>query len=247
MKRLVLIKGYALFTIILTVLSSQIVYAMHLSEGILPAREAIGSGIIVLPFIILGLKKISQSKKENPLYFSLVGLLGAAVFVISAFPIPVPIAGTCSHPAGTGLSAIILGPFPSVVVATVALLIQALFMAHGGLTTLGANVLTMGICGSFCGYFAYKLSRGLGASYFVSGFMAGVVADIVTYAATAFVLAFSLSNDFFTAFLEIGFAFVPTQIPLSILEGVITGFAVKYVFQNRPELLKLSENMEVQL
>lgn len=245
MKRLSLFKVYAIFSVVYAVLYSQPVYAMHLSEGILPARDAMGAGIIVLPFIVLGLKKIRQCKSENPLYFSLVGLLGAAVFVISAFPIPVPIAGTCSHPAGTGLSAIILGPFPSVVVSTVALLIQALFMAHGGLTTLGANVLTMGICGSFCGYFAYKLSKKLGASYFVSGFMAGVVADIVTYAATAFVLAFSLSNDFLTAFIEIGLAFVPTQIPLSILEGVITGFAVKYVFQNRPELLRLFENAGV--
>jgi len=247
MKKCSLFKLILWFSVSLAVLSSKEVFAMHLSEGILPAKDAIGAGILALPFVIIGLKKIGKSKKENPLYFSMVGLLGAAVFVISAFPIPVPIAGTCSHPAGTGLSAIILGPFPSVVVAAVALLIQALFMAHGGLTTLGANILTMGICGSFCGYFTYKFAKKVGFSPFVSGFFAGVVADITTYAATAFVLAFSLSNDFVTAFLEIGLAFVPTQIPLSILEGVITGFAVRYVFQNRPELLSHGRNMEVQI
>ncbi|GAB4435230.1 MAG: hypothetical protein OHK0040_06370 [bacterium] len=222
-------------------------FAMHLSEGILPVKDVVITFIISAPFVIIGFKKIAEQKKQNPLYFSLVGLLGAAVFVISAFPIPVPVAGTCSHPAGTGLSAIFLGPFPSVVVSFIALLIQALFMAHGGLTTLGANVLTMGVCGSFCGYAAYMFGRRAKLSYFWSGFLAGFVADIVTYAATAFVLAASLADNTLQAFTEIGLAFVPTQAPLSILEGVITAFAVKYVFQNKPELLENRKSAEVQI
>lgn len=236
---------FSVYLFLVFVFTVKDVFAMHLSEGILPAKDAIGASIIVLPFLLIGLKKIADKKRKNPLYFSMVGLLGAAVFVISAFPIPVPIAGTCSHPAGTGLSAIILGPFPSVVVAAVALLIQALFMAHGGLTTLGANILTMGVCGSFFGYFTYKLAKAARLSPFLSGFLAGVVADVATYSATAFVLAFSLSNDFFVAFKEIGIAFVPTQVPLSILEGVITGLAVKYVIQNRPDLFEARVEMEV--
>lgn len=222
-------------------------YAMHLSEGILPTKSVVITFLIALPFIVIGFKKIAELKKQNPLYFSLVGLLGAAVFVISAFPIPVPIAGTCSHPAGTGLSAIFLGPFPSVVVSFIALLIQALFMAHGGLTTLGANVLTMGICGSFCGYGAYRLARKANLSYFYAGFLAGFVADIVTYGMTAFVLAVSLADNTLQAFGEIALAFVPTQAPLSILEGVITGFAVRYVYLNRPELIENVKGAEVQI
>lgn len=212
--------------------------AMHISEGILNAVPAILTGGLALPFIAAGLMRIKKLKAANPLYFSMLGLMGATVFVISAFPIPVPVVGTCAHPAGTGLSAIFLGPLPSVVVAFVSLLIQAMFMAHGGLTTIGANTLTMGVCGSFCGYFAFISSRKAGLSNFWSGFAAGVAADIVTYGATAFVLAISITPDFLTAFGEISLAFVPTQLPLSVLEGAITGFAVRYVFQHKPELLE---------
>lgn len=222
-------------------------FAMHIAEGLLPAKDAIIYTFVVLPFIFIGFRQIAQNKTKNPLYFSMVGLLGATVFVISAFPIPVPIAGTCSHPAGTGLSAVILGPFPSVVVGSFALLIQALFMAHGGLTTLGANTLTMGVCGSFLGYMAYKTASSFNLSQFLSGFFAGFIADLATYAATAFVLAVSLSDNVWIAFAEIGVAFVPTQLPLSILEGLITGYAVKYVYQNRPEIIDKKASMGVQL
>ena len=82
----------------------------------------------------------------------LVGLLAAVVFIISCMPIPVPTAGTCSHPCGTAISAILVGPYISVLISTVALLIQALVMAHGGLTTLGADIVSMGVVGSFTGY-----------------------------------------------------------------------------------------------
>lgn len=214
--------------------------AMHLSEGILPANYAGLFGIISLPFVIYGFWLIGKRKKENPLYFSMVGLIGATVFVLSAFPIPVPIAGTCSHPAGTGLSAVILGPFQSVVTAFISLLIQALFMAHGGITTLGANVFTMGIGGSFCGFFAYYLARKFNFSVFTAGFLAGFVADIVTYFLTAFVIAISIAPNFTEGLLEVSLAFVPTQIPLAILEGIITGFALKYIAEHKPEFLKLS-------
>lgn len=231
------------FTAVFMVLSAKEVFAMHISEGILPPKDAILTSVLALPFVVIGLFFMKRLKLRNPIYFSLVGLIGAAIFVISAFPIPVPIVGTCSHPAGTGLSAIILGPFVSTVIACVALLIQALFMAHGGLTTLGANTLTMGVFGSFLGYAGYALCRKLKLSYFISGFIAGFIADIATYGATAMVLAFSLSPDFLPAFKEISLAFVPTQLPLSVLEGLITGFAVKYVFQHRPDLLNFSSRI----
>lgn len=214
--------------------------AMHLSEGILPANYAGLFGIISLPFVIYGFWLIGKRKKENPLYFSMVGLIGATVFVLSAFPIPVPIAGTCSHPAGTGLSAVILGPFQSVVTAFISLLIQALFMAHGGITTLGANVFTMGIGGSFCGFFAYYLARKLKLSVLIAGFWAGFVADIATYFLTALVIAISIAPSFTEGLLEVSLAFVPTQVPLAILEGLITGFALKYIAEHKPEFLKLS-------
>ncbi len=151
-----------------------------------------------------------------------------------------PVAGSTAHPAGTGLSAVFLGPFASVVVAFVSLLLQALFLAHGGLTTLGGNTFSMGVMGSFAAFAAFRLGRGGGLSLFWSGFLAGVTADLVTYLGTSFEMALALhgTQPLLSVLGQIYLAFMPTQIPLSILEGVVTGGIIVYVQKHRPDILR---------
>lgn len=154
-------------------------------------------------------------------------------------PVPVPTAGTCSHPAGTGISTILIGPIMSIFVTSIALLIQAIFLAHGGITTWGADIASMGIAGSFAGYFAFKIMRRFKAPIFLCGFMAGLFADWATYATTSFELASALhgSKSLFSLFNTILIAFIPTQLPLGILEGFLTGGMVAFVAKRRPDIL----------
>ncbi len=111
--------------------------AMHISEGILPLNWAVFWYVAAAPLVALGVRRLNRLAKEDLAIKPLVGLMAAVVFVISCMPIPVPTAGTCSHPCGTGIAAILLGPLVSIVISAVALLIQALFLAHGGVSTLG--------------------------------------------------------------------------------------------------------------
>ena len=83
----------------------------------------------------------------------------AYVFVLSALKIP-SVTGSCSHPTGTGLSASLFGPSVTAVLGTIVLLFQALLLAHGGLTTLGANVFSMAIAGPFICLLYTSSSRG---------------------------------------------------------------------------------------
>jgi cobalt/nickel transport system permease protein len=214
-------------------------YAMHITEGILPLPWAIGWYAVTLPFLMLGVRELRRKGAENPLFKVLVGLIGAAVFVISCMPIPVPLTGTCSHPTGTGLAAILIGPFPTVIISSIALLFQALFLAHGGLTTLGANIVSMGIAGGFAGYGIFLLVRRLGGSLWLAAFFAGLCADWATYIATSFILAAGLdaNNNFLSIFGTVLVAFVPTQLPLGILEGIISAGTVRFVASRRPELI----------
>ncbi len=214
-------------------------HAMHITEGILPAPWAILWFALSIPFIALGLRNLRVRSEREPHYKALVGLVGAAVFVISCMPIPVPTSGTCSHPCGTGIAAVLIGPSVTVVLASVALTLQALFLAHGGITTLGANVLSMGVAGSFVGYGIFIVAGRLGASWIVAAFLAGMLSDWATYAATALILALGLHGDaaFGTMFLSIALAFVPTQLPLGILEGFISAGAYRFVLGRRPEFL----------
>jgi cobalt/nickel transport system permease protein len=215
--------------------------AMHISEGILPLQWAVLWFAVGIPFVVLGLRKLRVRSKTEPYIKPLVGLVGAAVFVISCMPIPVPTAGTCSHPCGTGMAAILIGPLLTVLVASVALALQALFLAHGGLTTLGANIVSMGVVGSFAGYGSFVIARRLGASSVVAAFLAGLLSDWGTYAATSFVLGAGLCGDgsFWTMSLTILLAFIPTQVPLGVLEGFLSAGAYGFIRSRRPEFLPL--------
>jgi len=217
-------------------------FAMHISEGILPAPWAVLWYALALPFVAWGLRDLRR-RSENSLSFKpFVGLVGAAVFLISCMPIPVPTAGTCSHPAGTGLAAILIGPGLTVVVASIALTLQALFLAHGGLTTLGANILSMGVAGAYAGYGAYLIGRRLGLPLVAAAFLAGLISDWATYAMTSVELAAALhgGGSFAAMFSLILLAFVPTQLPLGILEGLLAAGALAFIKNRNPELLGMT-------
>ncbi|QWV93075.1 energy-coupling factor ABC transporter permease [Geomonas oryzisoli] len=214
-------------------------HAMHISEGILPFPWALAWFVVLVPFLALGIRQLNALAREDLSMKPLVGLLTAVVFIISCMPIPVPTAGTCSHPCGTGVSAILVGPLVSVIIAAVSLLIQALFLAHGGLSTLGANTLSMGVVGSFAGWFAFRALRKVGGSLALAGFIAGLVADWATYATTSLLLALGIRGEspLWPLVVKIVIAFLPTQLPLGILEGVITAGMVTLLYRKRPDLL----------
>ena len=216
-------------------------YAMHISEGILPPAWAGLWYLVAAPFLWWGIRDVKRRSAAQPTFKILVAMVGAAVFIISCMPIPVPSAGTCSHPCGTGLGAIIIGPGPTIVVASIALLLQALFLAHGGITTLGADIVSMGVGGALSGYLIFVGLRRLKLNDFVCAFAAGVISDWVTYGITSTALATALRGDgeFLKLFLAIVIAFIPTQLPLGILEGFLCAGAYKFVKSRRPELLQL--------
>lgn len=213
--------------------------AMHLSEGILPAKWALLWLAIAIPFVLLGVRGLKEKSDQFPAFKPFLGMMGAAVFLISAMPIPVPVAGSCSHPAGTGIAAIIIGPFMTVVITSIALLIQALFMAHGGLTTWGADVVSMGIVGSFAAYGIFLVMRRLRFPLLMAAFAAGLVGDWATYAATSLELATALrgSAQLGDAFIALVLAFAPTQIPLGVMEGFMSVGAVSFLLRRRPDIL----------
>lgn len=225
----------------LTCVFAEHAHAMHVSEGILPLQWAGFWFALSIPFVWWGLRDLRERSKQQPHLKAMVGLVGAAVFIISCMPIPVPTAGTCSHPCGTGVAAILIGPALTVLVASVALTLQALFLAHGGLTTLGADIMAMGVAGAFAGYGAFVACKRLGLPVLVAAFMAGIVSDWATYAVTSFVLATALHGDssLWTMLWTIAVAFVPTQLPLGILEGFMAAGAYRYIMTRRPEYLGL--------
>ncbi len=211
---------------------------MHIADGILSPEWCIVWYVLAAVFVAIGAFQISRKRKINPAYMSAVGLMGAAVFVISVWHIPVPVTGSCSHPVGTPMAAMIIGPFPTVVISAIALFFQT-FIGHGGITTIGANTISMGIMGTFTGFFTIVGLRKSGASIWLSAGMGGLVGDLVTYVAAAFELAISLHPTNLIQWWGIfTLGYLPTQIPLAILEFGFTAAAIQYIANHRPELLK---------
>ena len=120
------------------------VNAMHIMEGYLPAGYCVAWGIICLPFLIGGFISLKNKIKTNRRNLTLIAMSGAFIFVISSLKIP-SVTGSCSHMTGTGLGAILFGPAAVSVLGIIVLIFQAVLLAHGGLTTLGANTFSMAV------------------------------------------------------------------------------------------------------
>lgn len=214
---------------------------MHIQDGFLTGQWAVIWSGAASVFVAKGIYDVKKRAQKVLMFKPLLGLISAAVFFISLVPIPVPIAGTSSHPCGTPLAAILVGPFVSVVLSVATLLLQALFFAHGGITTLGANVLAEGVAGSLAGYGIFLLGRKMGLSLGIAAGIAGLIGNLAVYCTTSLELALGMPGihnlTIAKAFLTFLGLYMPAQLPLAVLEGLLTGAMITYIAKVRPDIL----------
>lgn len=221
-KQKILVKAAIAFALCFAVTPA--VNAMHVMEGYLPAKYCIAWGVICIPFLVWGLISIKKTLKENRKAITLLAMSGAFIFVISSLKIP-SVTGSCSHMTGTGLGAILFGPATVSILGLIVLLFQTLLLAHGGVTTLGANTFSMAVAGPLLTFGIYKLCRKIGANRKMSVFLAACLGDVFTYCVTAIQLAFaypSESGGVAASAVKFLGVFAPTQIPLAVIEGILT-------------------------
>lgn len=198
--------------------------AMHIMEGFLPLPWAVFWSLLSLPFLVIGVRAISRRLQGNPQLKLLFGAAGAFTFILSALKIP-SVTGSSSHPTGIGLGAILFGPWAMSVLGAIVLLFQALLLAHGGITTLGANIFSMAVVGPFAAYAVFRLGTRLNISRSLVIFTAAFIGDLATYVTTSIQLALAFPADIggyiasAAKFLSI---FALTQIPLALSEGLLT-------------------------
>lgn len=215
---------------------------MHIAEGFLPPVHAAVWTCAAAPFVVHGARAVVHQVRENPRSRLLLGAAGAFTFVLSAIKMP-SVTGSSSHPTGTGLGAVLFRPPVMAFLGTVVLLFQALLLAHGGLTTLGANAFSMAVVGPWVGYGAFVLVGRLGGGISLAVFCAMTLADLATYCTTSVQIALAFPDPqsgidgAVVKFLSI---FAITQIPLAIAEGLL-GVLVFRVLRSvaTPELREL--------
>ena len=221
-KQNILLKASIAFAVLFAV--APVSNAMHIMEGYLPAKFCIAWGIICLPFIVAGFFSIQNTLKQNRKTLILLAMSGAFIFVISSLKIP-SVTGSCSHMTGTGLGAILFGPAAAGVLGLIVLLFQAILLAHGGLTTLGANTFSMAIAGPLASFGIYKLCQKFKINRKVAVFLAACLGDLFTYCVTSLQLAMAYPSEAggmgASAVKFLG-VFAPTQLPLAVMEGLLT-------------------------
>lgn len=202
--------------------------AMHIMEGYLPPSFCVAWGVVCLPFLFLGFTKLNKQIKENRKSITMIAMSGAFIFVISSLKIP-SVTGSCSHMTGTGLGAMLFGPSAVSVLGIIVLVFQAILLAHGGLSSLGANCFSMAIAGPILSYIIYKGLTKAGVNRKVTVFLAAALGDLFTYCVTSVQLAMaypSATGGFSASLVKFLGVFATTQLPLAVIEGILTVIVV---------------------
>lgn len=198
--------------------------AMHIMEGYLPLSFCIAWGVLCLPFLVKGFFGIQGVLNNNRKVMPVLAMAGAFIFVISSLKIP-SVTGSCSHMTGTGLGALLFGPSAVSILGLIVLIFQAVLLAHGGLTTLGANTFSMAVAGPFVSFGIYKLCKKLNVNRKAGIFLAAFFGDLFTYCVTSLQLAFAYpaqDGGVIASAVKFLGVFAPTQLPLAIIEGILT-------------------------
>lgn len=216
---------------------------MHITEGIITGVPALAYTGVSFGLVGYGARKMKVFAKEHPEKKPLLGMAGAFIFFLSLIPIPA-FFGTTSHPCGSPLAGILFGPWIGIALAGLSLALQAAFFAHGGFSTWGANVITLGVGGAFFGWLTFRICRRAGLSLMLAGALGGLIGDIMAYVLAGLSLSAVLSiaphpQFSFTGYLiAIYAAYLPIQGPIALGEMFLTGFILKYIYDHRPEILE---------
>ncbi|MBF0166401.1 MAG: energy-coupling factor ABC transporter permease [Alphaproteobacteria bacterium] len=206
---------------------------MHIMEGYLPPAHAAFWTLAAAPFVLHGSAKLKRLFREQPEQRLLLGAAGAYMFVLSALKLP-SLTGSSSHPTGAGLGAALFGPAPMAVLGTAVLIFQALLLAHGGITTLGANVFSMAVVGPWVAYGLWRGVKCLGLGSGIAMFLGASLGALSTYLVTSAQLALAYpdpASGISGAFLKFAGIFAVTQIPLAIAEGLLSVVAMSLLAQ----------------
>ena len=204
---------------------------MHIPDAFIPITQGAVYWIIALVFIALALRWARNEMDEQRL--PLIAVLAAGIFSLQSFNLPVAM-GTSGHLVGGALAAIILGsPFAAVFILTLVLVLQGVFFGDGGITTMGANIINMGVIGGFVGFYSFKGLMLATHNISISGFLAAWLACLVPALACAFEMYFAGTFPLREGLIAMGLY----HAVIGIIEGFVTVVAIRFIADARPDIV----------
>jgi len=231
---------------------------MHIPDGYLSPSTCLTLGAVMLPIWYRASAKLKKNLdvKQVPL----LSMGAVFCFLIMMFNVPIP-NGTTAHAIGATLVAIIFGPWAAVIAMSVALVIQAVVFADGGILAFGANAFNMSFIAPFVGYYVYKLISKNAVSGSTRQLAAGAIAGYaaINCAALAASIEFGIQPLFFTAAdgtplycpygldIAIPAMMVAHLTVAGFIEGIVTAAALKFMAVQPAVMLQsqINKNEEV--
>ena len=198
---------------------------MHIPDGFLSNELIISTGLISAGVFYLSVKKLSN---VPPKRVPLMGMAAAWVFAVQLVSFPV-IGGTSVHLSGVPLIAILLGPFSACMISFSTLVLSAIMFQHGGVYSLGANFINIGLVGALLTYVLWRIRPRASSVFFILP-----IVSVTSAFLCSLELAYSGRLDFKTGFIAMGIA--------HLFEGIIEAFATSsilvMIYKLKPSLEK---------
>jgi cobalt/nickel transport system permease protein len=209
--------------------------AMHIPDGFLNLPVSLITWMIAIALIVVALNQVQAKYQERTV--PMMGVCAAFIFAAQMINFPIP-GGTSGHLLGGTLAGILLGPWAGSLVMAVVFIVQAFIFQDGGITVLGANLVNMGLIGTFCGYYLYRSVRltigrdswrAMAIATAVSAWTSVFIASILV----AIELALSGTVPLNVALSAMAF----WHLLIGIGEALITLVVVSFIWRTRPDLL----------
>ena len=206
---------------------------MHIPDAFIPIPQGIVYWIIALVFIALALRWAKNEMSEEKI--PLIAVLAAGIFALQSFNLPVSM-GTSGHLVGGALAAIVLGsPFAAVFILTLVLIVQGVLFGDGGITTMGANIINMGVIGGFVGFYSFRGLMGVTKNINISAFSAAWLACFIPALAAAVEMFLAGTFPLREGLIAMGLY----HALIGIIEGVVTVIVIHLILRARPDIVDL--------
>jgi cobalt/nickel transport system permease protein len=152
---------------------------MHIPDGFISPKLYLPAYAVSAGLWAYSLRRVRKKLDEKAIPY--LAVLTALAFVLMLLTIPLP-GGTSVHAMGIGMLAVLFGVWTTFLCISLVLLLQALLMGDGGVTSLPVNALAMGFAGSITAYYIYRILRGINqkVALFTAGWLSVNVAALVT-------------------------------------------------------------------
>lgn len=210
---------------------------MHIPDGMLEARTWIPAWLASAGLIAWALRRVRQTLAEGGIV--LMAVMAALVFTLQMLNFPVA-GGTSGHFSGGAAAAIVLGLWPAMAVMAAVVVVQAVFFADGGITALGANMLTLAVVGPAIGAAIYRAAvrvRPTRRMKLAASFASAWAATMCAALAAGVLLWLSGRVPLGPALVAMG----GWHTLIGVGEGAITAGLIGYLLAVRPDLLAANE------